>query len=282
LEHEASAWEQAIVCLRQQEDQRALVEAAYYDDPLLLAAMRYHGSAEWSAIRALLPKQALRALDVGAGRGIASFALAKEGLEVSALEPDESSLVGVEAIRGLARESGLPIDVYHGFSEELPFPSSHFGLAFARSVLHHARDLRKSCEEIYRVLRPGGTFLAVREHVISNPDDLQAFLDGHPLHKMYGGENAFPLKHYEDTIRAVGFRIDLLLSPLESPINFAPNSIEAIQAEIARRLAFGAPRLSALAEFVLRVPGVWRLILPALTHIDHRPGRLYSFVCRRP
>jgi len=281
LKHSASNWEQAVVWLRQQPDQRALVEAAYYDDPLLRAAERYHVSEEWSAIAALLPKPHLRALDVGAGRGIASYALAKEGYEVSALEPDESGLVGANAIRSLARESGLPIEVYIGISEDMPFPSAHFDLVFARSVLHHARDLAIACAEIYRVLKPGGTFIAIREHVISKQTDLQTFLDGHPLHKMYGGENAFLLRQYEEAIRKAGFRIQIVLSPLESPINFAPNTVGALRAELARRFAFGVPGVATLAESVLRVPAVWSSILFVLRRIDQRPGRLYSFVCRR-
>jgi SAM-dependent methyltransferase len=281
LNRSASTWEQAVDWLRQQTDQRALVEAAYYDDPLLLAAMRYHASEEWSAIKNFLPTHDLRALDVGAGRGIASYALAKEGYEVVALEPDESGLVGTSAIRALASESGVPIDVYCGFSEQLPFPNSQFGLVFARSVLHHARDLQKTCDEMFRVLRPGGTLLAVREHVISKPNDLQAFLDAHPLHKMYGGENAFLLRQYEEAIRVAGFQIDRVLSPFESPINFAPHTIATLRAELARRLSFGAPRIAPLAESLLSVPGVWSLICAALKRIDHRPGRLYSFVCRR-
>ena len=267
--------------MRQQADQRALVEAAYYDDPLLLAATRYHSSDEWSAIRTLLPTDDPTALDLGAGRGIASYALAKEGYEVIALEPDEGSVVGVGAIRSLARDSGLSIDVHRGFAEDLPFPSSRFGLVFARSVLHHAQHLRRTCEEIYRVLRPGGTFLAVREHVISSPADLEAFLNGHPLHTMYGGENAFLLKQYEEAIRGAGFRIDRVLSPLESPINFAPSTVATLQAEIAQRLAFGVSGLARVAESVLQAPGVWSAILPILKRIDHRPGRLYSFLCRR-
>ena len=130
------------------------------------------------------------------------------------------------------------------------------------------------------MLKPGGTLLAIREHVISKPQDLRAFLESHPLHKMYGGENAFLLKQYQETIKAVGFRIDFVLSPLESPINFAPNTVATLQAEVARRLV-GASGFAALAESFLRLPGIWRAVLPALRHIDDRPGRLYSFVCRR-
>jgi hypothetical protein len=84
---------------------------AYYGDPLIDCALRYWHSAEWAAIRAWLPPSPGAALDVGAGRGIASLGLAKDGSTVDILEPDGSSMVGAGAIRALARASGLPIQV---------------------------------------------------------------------------------------------------------------------------------------------------------------------------
>ena len=104
-------WEQAVQWLRSQPDQQDLVHAAYYDDPLLSAADRYWRSEEWCAVREFLPPGKGTALDAGAGRGISSFALAKDGFGVTALEPDPSAIVGAEAIRSLAREAGLPIGV---------------------------------------------------------------------------------------------------------------------------------------------------------------------------
>jgi 2-polyprenyl-3-methyl-5-hydroxy-6-metoxy-1,4-benzoquinol methylase len=123
---EFNTWEQAVQWLRQQPEQQELVLAAYYDDPLPASADRYSRSEEWQAIRALLPPAPGRALDVGAGRGIASYALAKDGFAVTALEPDPSALVGAQAIRGLAAASGLPIEVNHEFSERLPFADAQF------------------------------------------------------------------------------------------------------------------------------------------------------------
>ena len=76
-------WEDAVVWLREQPDKRQLVLDAYYDDPLIAAADRYVQSSEWQEIAKLLSGRRGRALDVGAGRGIASYALAHQGFKVT-------------------------------------------------------------------------------------------------------------------------------------------------------------------------------------------------------
>ena len=276
-----ATWEQAVAWVRAQPELGKLVVDAYYDDPLLAAASRYWRSEEWAAIRAWLPAGRGRALDVGAGRGIASFALAKEGFEVTALEPDASALVGAAAIRALAAESRLPIAVTQEFSERLPFEAAQFDLVFARAVLHHTRDLGAACREFLRVLKPGGVLIAVREHVISRPQDLAAFLDIHPLHKFYGGENAFMLDQYRQAILDAGFDLESVLAPLQSPINYAPYTLAGLQAELAQRAGRRLPASAALVRALLRLPGVWPVACALLGRFDHRPGRLYSFVARR-
>nr|WHW29454.1 putative class I SAM-dependent methyltransferase [uncultured bacterium] len=278
----SGTWEDAVQWLRGQPGQRDLVLAAYYDDPLCDAADRYWRSEEWQAIKQLLPTSRGIALDVGAGRGIASYALAKDGFQVTALEPDPSNLVGAGAIRALAADSDLPIEVTQEFSERLPFADCQFDVVFARAVLHHTKDLQAACREFLRVLKPGGRLVAVREHVISRQEDLPAFLDLHPLHKLYGGENAFLLPQYEAAIRKAGFRLDTVLSPLESAVNFAPYTLDGLKSEIANRVTRGMPGLRQLARSVLALPPVWSLARKVLTRVDHRPGRLYSFVAQRP
>ncbi|MBL6939874.1 MAG: methyltransferase domain-containing protein [Alphaproteobacteria bacterium] len=280
-EEKFGSWEAAVVWLREQPEFEQVAKDAYYDDPLASASLRYWSSEEWASIRALLGTQRGRALDVGAGRGIASYALAKDGFEVVALEPDPSPLVGAQAIRSLAQTEELPIEVSESYSEKLPFADASFDLVFARAVLHHTKDLASACAEYFRVLRPNGRFLAVREHVISKQRDLPAFLDAHPLHKLYGGENAFLLSQYISAIRGAGFNSVIKLSPFESPINYAPRTRGQLLLELEKR----ANRIPG-ARFVTRSifrsgPGI-TLVLKLLSIVDNRPGRLYSFLaCKR-
>ena len=266
--------------LRQQPDMAQLVRECYYDDPPLGAAQRYFASEEWGAVRALLGGQRGAALDIGAGRGIASYALARDGFAVVALEPDPSELVGAGAIRALARESGLPITVVERASEQLPFENAEFDVVFARAALHHARDLAAACREFFRVLKPGGLLIAIREHVISRAADLPRFREQHPLHRLYGGENALLLSQYRAAIEGAGFSRLAVLTPWSSPINYAPRSLEALKDELALRLTAPLPPLRRVVRAGLGVGALWRPLCALLEHIDHRPGRLYSFVAQ--
>jgi SAM-dependent methyltransferase len=278
-EQRFESWEGAVAWLRNQPDRQDLVLAAYYDDPLIEAAQRYHDGEEWSAVRARLgPGAGRTALDIGSGRGIASYALAREGFAVTALEPDPSDLVGAGAIRALADEANLSIQVSEEFSERLPFADGAFDVVFARAVLHHCADLPQACREFFRVLKPGGRLVAVREHVISSAKDMQAFLDHHPLHNLYGGENAFLLQDYRDALANAGFRLAEELTPFGSAINYAPYSLQSLKDEITQRLG----GLGRVVRPVLDLPGVWPVARVALTRIDQRPGRLYSFICDKP
>jgi SAM-dependent methyltransferase len=280
-ESQFSSWEDAVAWLRRQPDQRQLVADCYYDDPLIDAADRYWRSEEWAAVQEHLALRSGKALDVGAGRGIASYALAKDGFEVTALEPDTSNLVGSGAIRTLVAESGLPIQVVEEFSERLPFADSEFNVIFARAVLHHVRDLEAACREFFRVLKPGGRFIAIREHVISRQEDLPRFLEQHPLHRLYGGEHAYLLGQYVAAIQQSGFAKLTVLSPWQSPLNYAPHSLKTLKAEMARRAGRGNPGIERLVGILLNLPGVWPLARLVLNRFDHRPGRLYSFVAEK-
>ncbi len=277
------SWEETIGWLRMQPDQAQLIVSGYYDDPLEGAASRYWRSEEWQAILSLLPTpNAGTAMDLGAGRGITSYALAKAGYDVVAVEADPSALVGAGAIRSLARETGLSIKVQLNSPGPLPFPDETFELVFGRAVLHHLTNLEHACEEIARVLKPGGTAIFVREHVISHPRDLEAFRALHPLHRYYGGENAHMLRRYTRALEGAGLRVSKVISPWRSAINIYPRTVAEFRYELARRLGLGSDALARAICRIISVPAVWRAFSSAIEAIDRRPGRLYSFVAVRP
>jgi SAM-dependent methyltransferase len=265
--HDLGSWEEAVLWLRTQPDQHQLVRACFFDAPLLEAAERYYASAEWIAVRRILAGKHGAALDLGAGRGISSYALARDGWQVSALEPDPSEVVGAGAIRALAREAGLGIRIEQEWGESLPFPDSSFDLVHGRQVLHHAKDLQQLCAEVARVLKPGGLFIATREHVISRAEDLPEFLASHPLHKLYGGEHAYLLDEYLHAIRAGGIVLTKVLNPYESDINLYPDTVTDLKRRLSKRI-YLPPAI---------IPDV---LLAALGALSRVPGRLYTFIGR--
>jgi 2-polyprenyl-3-methyl-5-hydroxy-6-metoxy-1,4-benzoquinol methylase len=275
-----SSWEDAVIWLRAKPGQQALVHDSYYDDPLVAAAERYYQSDEWRSIRRLLGAHKGRALDVGAGRGIASYALAREGFQVTSLEPDTSDLVGTGAIDGLASDTGLPISTVSEVSECLPFDDARFDVVFSRAVLHHMQDMKAGCAELARVLKPGGILLAVREHVISRAEDLPVFLDSHPLHRLYGGENAYMLSQYRDALTSAGLHLVRELDPFESPINYYPQTPESLRQELVARFQV-LPGMGSVLNFTLRIRPLFSLALRVAAMVDRRPGRLYSFACTK-
>jgi SAM-dependent methyltransferase len=258
------SWEDAVKWLKTQPNCEALIKACFYDDPLSNAAERFYKSTEWSALRAYIPKIG-RVLDIGSGRGISAYSFAKDGWQVDALEPDSSELVGAGAIRKLAEQSKLNIKVEQTWGEQLPYADSTFDLVYGRQVLHHAKDLKQLCKEAARVLKPNGLFVFTREHVISRQEDLNSFLQNHPLHRLYGGEHAYLLQEYKDAILESGIKLDVVLNPMQSNINLYPETVQDVKQRLASKLKLSS---DLIPDFILSMYGA----------ISNAPGRLYSFI----
>jgi SAM-dependent methyltransferase len=273
-------WEEAVRWYRAQPGNETAVRANYFDLPVRAAAERFAASEEFvEAQRWLGAGNARALLDLGAGNGIASYAFARAGWKVTALEPDPSSEMGFGAIRALAREANLPIEVLTTSADLARLPAGQFAAVFARQVLHHVPSLAETMSELFRVLAPGGLVLATREHVVHDDAELKRFLAEHPLHPLYGGENAHTLEEYLAAAQGMGFRVAQVWGPLQSILNFFPGT-EAERKSACRWIARW--RWFGLGHLLMGFPGFVDAAVVAATNRDSRPGRIYSFLLAKP
>lgn len=274
------SWEDAVKWLTSQPDKKQLVEDCYFDESIDEAVHRYWKSKEWHEINKLITVDKGRAVDIGAGRGIASFALAKEGWSVEAIEPDSSELVGAGAINSIASKYDLPITVHSSFGENINSQSSSVDLVFARQVLHHSNNLQELCKELFRILKPSGQLIAVRDHVITRQSDLPAFFNKHPLHNLYGGENAYKSTEYLAALKEAGFKVKKVIRSFDSEINYAPYTKDTLRSLLVNKIGFYPFR--SVLNTLLQNDFIFDKLLTFLSFVDNRPGRLYSFVCYKP
>lgn len=275
-------WEQAVSWARAEPSMQDLVRVCYYDDPIEQAAQRFYESEEWPAIRQLLQfNSGDKVLEVGAGRGLVCWAFAREGCQVTALEPDPSSLIGAGAIRQLMQATGVKFEIAEQWGESLPFDDNLFDHIVCRAVLHHAHELPTMCRQIYRVLKPGGKFLAIKEHIADTPAELDEFLKSHPLHHLYGGEHAFQQSEYLAAFTGAGFANIQQFLQFDHPISWSPQfTLERLRYQMANALqrrigSWLANKLSQSNQLVRRY-GRW------LSHRNRAGGRLVSYLATKP
>jgi SAM-dependent methyltransferase len=274
------SWEEAVRWYRAQPGNEKEILDNYFDLPVLKAAERYAASEEFAeALRLLGEGNGKQILDLGAGNGIASFALAKNGWMVTAFEPDPSAEVGAGAIAAIRDETGLPITIVREGGGMLPFEDQSFDAVLARQVLHHVPDLDVMTRELFRILRPGSLCLTTRDHLADNEQQLTEFRTTHPLHRLYGGESAYPLNRYLSAFETAGLRILNCWGPFESILNFFPGTERERQRtvrQIANHSYFRFGRLLGWSER-FRASQLRRY-----TRNDSTPGRIQSFLLQRP
>jgi SAM-dependent methyltransferase len=267
--------EEAILYLRRQPAHRALLRDAYLDEDGVRSAERFLASAEFAeACRLLGTAVHGTIVDLGAGSGIAAYAFARAGArQLMALEPDLSAVTGSGAIRRLT--AGLPVAAIAAYGEEIPLPDGSVDAVYAHQVLHHTGDLKRVLAECARILRSGGTLLACREHVVDDDAQLARFLQPHPLHRLTGGEHAYPLADYLAAIEGAGLQLRSSLGPWDTVINAFPGVRSAD--ELANYPSILLHRqMGRLGAWAGAMPLVSRLIWRRLNRPV--PGRLYSFL----
>ena len=188
--------------------------------------------------------------------------------------------IGAGAISKLKEHYHLGnLEVFEGFAENLKFNSNSFDIVFSRQAMHHANNLEKFVSEMARVLKPGGLFLTVRDHVVYNSDDKEWFLESHPLQKFYHGENAFSSSEYKTAINYAGLKLLKELMHFDSVINYFPGCTYKIELK---------KHLKSKIGFLAQIPFVFKLYDNRLkqkfgqTHFEKKiPGRMYSYIATK-
>ncbi|MBC6611646.1 class I SAM-dependent methyltransferase [Hymenobacter sp. BT507] len=284
-------WHETIAYIRENAQYAELVKLAYFDEDLRLNVERFGASEEYSKTIDIIRQYAPSAntiLDVGAGNGISSINFALSGYTVTVVEPDSSDSVGANAIRRLQQNYQLDnLTVYESFAEEVGFAEATFDIVYVRQAMHHAYDLDKFLIECARVLKPGGLLITIRDHVIFDEQDKAWFLESHPLHKFYGGENAFTLEEYTGAMSKAKLLIKEVLKFYDSPINYYPFSTSDLEDKKKKNKAYLLNELKNKIGFAANIP-----ILLSLYRIKNGfstswlnekqvPGRMYSFICQK-
>ena len=119
-------------------------------------------SSHWKIWRAMVFKQTMfdalvtdkkkKILDLGCGTGYRLNYLASRGFK---------NLYGVEPDLGLIGRTTFynTTEIRNGTAENISFEDSSFDVVIVDGVLHHLKGLepyKTACDEIYRVLKPGG------------------------------------------------------------------------------------------------------------------------------
>lgn len=130
-----------------------------YDDPIALLRAESKAKLPWvlKILSQTYGKESfsnVRILDVGCGGGFLSNALAKEKLNVSAVDLSSESIQVAKA-----HDTTFSVHYQTADASNLPFEDHSFDVITAMDFLEHVEDPKNIIKECARVLKPGGLFI---------------------------------------------------------------------------------------------------------------------------
>lgn len=175
-------------------------DAAQYDKSMAFnEKLLFGGGRIWACSQA---RGQVLEIAVGTGRNLPFY---PADVEITGIELSPAML---EIARKLAHDLGRRVELLIGDAQALPFPDQSFDTVVSTLSLCSIPDERQAVAEVWRVLRPGGRFVAL-EHVRS-PNliirGLERLLEPLAVHTQADHLLREPL----EAVQEAGFRIDYL------------------------------------------------------------------------
>jgi len=154
-----------------------------------------------NAILALGDVRGKRILEVGAGSGRDSIALARRGAEVTVIDyvPSSLSVVGANAAA-----AGVTLTMVCADGTRMPFPEGTFDVVFHQGLMEHFRDERPLLRDNRRVLKTGGHVVIdvpQRWHIYTVGKKILIALD-----KWFAGwEKEYSIRELETLVESEGY-----------------------------------------------------------------------------
>lgn len=217
-------------------DLKELVSLCYKTPNFEENAHRYFESEEFSAAIEILKdcrkdsKDTPKLLDFGCGNGVASYAFARAGFSVTALDSSVGELAGINAAKKLVGLDNVAFDVVHAVGENgIAFEDNTFDVVWMREVFHHIKELEGFLKEVRRILKDDGIICCIRDHVIWNENQREDFFKSHPFYHITKDEGCYYLHEYTNAFRNAGFKLEKVLNPSSSALNWYPTKKEDVK-----------------------------------------------------
>jgi SAM-dependent methyltransferase len=166
-------------------------------------------------------------LDIGSNTCWATAAFAQHGLDATALDIATALMQGLSTADWHFEDKGVFFERALGTMFDMPFRDASFDYVWCCEVLHHNHRsaLARTYEEIYRVLKPGGTLIVANEplRTVMTPK----INPGHEVAQFEGHEHAYMRHSYTRLARKAGFDIDVRGPRYHATFNDSPVTLTA-------------------------------------------------------
>jgi ubiquinone/menaquinone biosynthesis C-methylase UbiE len=214
-------------------------------------------------------------LDVACGPGVVTAELAPDASTVVAFDATEPML---EKAKARCAKAGLGnVEFRSGDAENLPFDDEAFDGVVTRLAIHHFANPQRALDQMFRVLRPGGT--AVIVDAVSSEDKSEAKLHN-AIERLRDPSHVrmLPASELDNGVSRAGFRIvehatwdmdrelEEWLAIVDDPARVEPiRTVIHTLAAAGRTAGIGLSVKDSRVVFFHR----WRLVKAAKSHDTH-------------